>query len=263
VIVLSYASMEELHTLRKKIENRMQQAYLDENLDIPYLDDYKLLLLQTLFGQANLPDKQQTDYIVTIMLIQMALDTHDLVIRTTKTDETADEREDRQLTVLAGNYYSALYYKILAELEDIDMVALLATAIKEINEQKMALYYDTDSAAAFFRILGRMEGALFYAAASPFIKTKDLEPLVDYFIISRLSQESFMNEPTPLTIRLSIILEQDQSTLTVTEAINQELEEASARLARNLHTIPHVYAAAARKLLLQGKRQEELYLEEG
>jgi heptaprenyl diphosphate synthase len=263
VIVLSYASMEELHTLRKKIENRMQQAYLDENLDIPYLDDYKLLLLQTLFGQANLPDKQQTDYIVTIMLIQMALDTHDLVIRTTKADETADERVDRQLTVLAGNYYSALYYKILAELEDIDMVAQLATAIKEINEQKMALYYDTSSAAEFFRILGRMEGTLFYAAASPFIKTEDLEPLVDYFIISRLHQEEFMNEPTPLFLRLSKILEQDQSTLTVTEAINQELEEARARLTRNLHTMPQVFAAATRKLLLQGKRQEELFLEEG
>ena len=263
MIVLSYASMEELHTLRNKIEKRMQLAYLDENTEEPFLDENKLLALQTLFGQTNLPDKQQTDYAVTIMLIQMALDTHDKVIRITKADETDEERKNRQLTVLAGNYYSALYYQILAGLGEIDMVALLATSIKEINEQKMSLYYDTTTAGAFFTKLGRLEGSLFRTAASRYTDTARLESLDDYFLISKLKRETKGNKQTPLSLKLAAILENQESGMTVTEAIHEEMEAAKVRLLAKLDLLPPAYALLSRKLLLQGNRQKELYLEEG
>lgn len=263
MIVLSYASMEELHTLRNKIEKRMQQTYLDKNTEAPFLDENKLLILQTLFGQTNLPDKQQTDYVITIMLIQMALDTHDKVIVTTKSDETADERKNRQLTVLAGNYYSALYYQILAGLEEIDMVALLATSIKEINEQKMSLHYDTTATEAFFTKLGRLESSLFRTAASRYMDTAILEPLNDYFLISRLQQEAREKKQTSLLSKLAAILETEKSGLTVMEAIHQEIEAAKDRLLARLDILPPVFAKLSRKLLLQGNRQEELFLEEG
>lgn len=263
MIVLSYASMEELHTLRNKIEKRMQQDYLDKNTEAPFLDENKLLLLQTLFGQTNLPDKQQTDYTITIMLIQMALDTHDKVIVTTKSDETADERKNRQLTVLAGTYYSALYYQILAGLEDIDMVALLATSIKEINEQKMSLHYDATTSEAFFKKLGQLEGCLFRTAASRFIDTARLDSLDDYCLISRLQQEVREGKQTSLLVKLASIIEMEKSGLTVMQVIQQEIEAAKRRLLAGLVTLPPAFAKLSRKLLLQGNRQEELFLEEG
>lgn len=263
VIVLSYASMEELHTLRNKIEKRMQQSYLDENTEAPFLDENKLLILQTLFGQTNLPDKQQTDYVITIMLIQMALDTHEKVIVTTKSDETAEERKNRQLTVLAGNYYSALYYQILAGLEEIEMVALLSTSIKEINEQKMSLHYDTTATEAFFTKLGQLESSLFRTAASRYTDTATLEPLNDYFLISRLQQEAREKKQSSLLVKLAAILEMENSGQTVIEAIHQEIEAAKGRLLARLDILPPVFAKLSRKLLLQGNRQEELFLEEG
>ncbi|MFP7493784.1 heptaprenyl diphosphate synthase component 1 [Terribacillus saccharophilus] len=260
---MSYASMEKLHTLRNKIEQRMQQSYLDKNTEAPFLDENKLLALQTLFGQTNLPDKQQTDYMITIMLVQLALDTHDKVIKQTKADEMAEERENRQLTVLAGNYYSALYYQILAGLDDIDMVALLASGIKQINEQKMSLYYDTATLEAFFTKLGRLEGCLFRTAASRFTDPAILEVLDDYFLISRLHQEIQQDKQTSLLVRLAEILDRQNSKRTVLEAVYQEMDAAKDRLKAKLNGLPPAYAELSRSLLVQEIHQKELYLEEG
>lgn len=51
--------------------------------------------------------------------------------------------------------------------------------------------------------------------------------------------------------------------MTVPEAIHQEMEAAKARLLAKLDILPPAFAKLSRKLLLQGNRQKELYLEEG
>ncbi len=47
------------------------------------------------------------------------------------------------------------------------------------------------------------------------------------------------------------------------QVIQQEIEAAKRRLLAGLDTLPPAFAKLSRKLLLQGNRQEELFLEEG
>ena len=81
-------------------------------------------------------EKQFEEYVLTVMFIQIALDTHDLV-------KNADEdmpHKQRQLTVLAGDFYSGLYYKTLSDLNDIQLIKKMAEGIKIVNENKIRIY---------------------------------------------------------------------------------------------------------------------------
>src|SRR5699024_12275108 len=90
---------------------------------------------------AILSTEQKERYIITTMLVQLALDTHDKVSVDDILETRTKSQIPNQLTVLAGDYYSGLYYFLLSEIDDFELIHVLATALKEINEQQMNLYY--------------------------------------------------------------------------------------------------------------------------
>ncbi|GEK35178.1 heptaprenyl diphosphate synthase component 1 [Kurthia sibirica] len=73
-----------------------------------------------------------------VAMIQTALTTHDLVMEHNATTKA------QQLTVLAGDYYSGMYYATLASLPNIQLVQALSTAVADISERKTALYEPND-----------------------------------------------------------------------------------------------------------------------
>ncbi len=70
----------------------------------------------------------------TVSIVYAALHAHDLV----EDDVLADKKQ--QLTVLAGDFYSGIYYKMLAEGNNIAMIQRLATAIIKVSEKKASFY---------------------------------------------------------------------------------------------------------------------------
>ena len=70
----------------------------------------------------------------TVSIVYAALHAHDLV----EDDVLADKKQ--QLTVLAGDFYSGIYYKMLAENNNIAMIQRLATAIIKVSEKKASFY---------------------------------------------------------------------------------------------------------------------------
>lgn len=72
-------------------------------------------------------------------LVQLGLDTHDLI------DHNVDVIEDelmrsRQLKVLAGDYFSSVFYELLAEEGNVATIASMSGAICEVNRMKVSLY---------------------------------------------------------------------------------------------------------------------------
>lgn len=51
-----------------------------------------------------------------------------------------DARKNRQLHVLIGDYYSSLYYYLLAGADHVPLTRLFSHTLQEINEQKMNVY---------------------------------------------------------------------------------------------------------------------------
>lgn len=148
-----------LADIKEQILNKVQHPYLHKYIESPEIDEDKLLLLISILDKADLPENIMKNYALTTMLIQIALDTHELV---SNSELKEDEKKDRQLTVLAGVYYSGLYYKILADLDEVGMIRSLAEGIKEVNEHKISVYQKTSTGIeVLMDDVKRIESSLF------------------------------------------------------------------------------------------------------
>ncbi len=124
--------------VKEKVEERLLHPYMFQYINTPALDEDKLLLLVSILDQCKLTNKELENYSITTMLLQVALDTHEQVSNTSANNNEVLKK--RQLTVLAGVYYSGLYYKILAECHDVQAIRMLAQGIKLINDKKIIVY---------------------------------------------------------------------------------------------------------------------------
>ncbi|WP_175384347.1 heptaprenyl diphosphate synthase component 1 [Bacillus sp. FJAT-27225] len=122
--------------VKSLIEQKVFHPYLLQHINAPVIDEDKLLLLVSRMEGLSLSNREQKNYALTAMLVQIALDTHEHV--TNKI--VPSDLKERQLTVLAGDYYSGLYYKHLADTDDIQMIRALAKGIREVNENKTLFY---------------------------------------------------------------------------------------------------------------------------
>lgn len=125
--------------IKDQVAEKVTHPYLAQFIPEPYIDEDKLLLLVSILEQMDLSNSQLKNYAVTTMLIQIALDTHEHVSNTPIAEKEKTSQTTRQLTVLAGDYFSGLYYKILADSDEIPMINLLAQGIREVNEHKISV----------------------------------------------------------------------------------------------------------------------------
>ncbi|TLS35923.1 heptaprenyl diphosphate synthase component 1 [Pseudalkalibacillus caeni] len=126
--------------IKEQLQELVSHSYLMRFIDQPYIDDDKLALLYAMFSESGVEEHKRSDCIKAVMLVQIALDTHDQITSNGITNDT--ERKNRQLTVLAGDFFSSLYYRMLSERNDIGLVRILSEAIQDINELKMCSYTD-------------------------------------------------------------------------------------------------------------------------
>ena len=178
-----------MNDIKEELENILQLSYLKKSIPKPVIDNDKLLILYTLIKNTNHSNLKKKNYIITTMLVQIALDTHDLVTENNQ-GESESIKESRQLTVLAGDYYSGLYYYMLAKLDDISMIHTLASAIKEINELKMEIYYDSyESVTAFIEALKKLESKLITRVAEHFNRSSINDFAQTWLLTKRLIHE--------------------------------------------------------------------------
>ncbi|UFT97628.1 heptaprenyl diphosphate synthase component 1 [Radiobacillus kanasensis] len=180
----------QLRRIKSAIEKQISHPYLERYIPKPFIDNDKLMILTSLMNTTDLSESKKDHYIITTMLVQVALDTHDLVTNQSMEKESVQHKVERQLTVLAGDYYSGLYYFLLSKLDDVDMIHVLASAIKEINELKMSAYYNKpDSIQDWMRVVKQIESLLIQRVAEHIQGTEINALSGEWLLMRRLTKE--------------------------------------------------------------------------
>ncbi|ESU30353.1 hypothetical protein G3A_22445 [Bacillus sp. 17376] len=174
---------------RELLLEKLSHPYLLEYVESPFIDDDRLLLLTSLLEQQEVDQERAKNYTVTAMLLQIALDTHEHV-RNSQAGEDDETHKRRQLTVLAGIYFSGLYYKLLADMDDIEMIKRLASGVKEVNEHKISLYQkETEAIDKLMESVKLIESSLLGKVADHFDAAEWFEFASNWLFVKRMLSE--------------------------------------------------------------------------
>ncbi|WP_257347706.1 heptaprenyl diphosphate synthase component 1 [Pseudalkalibacillus decolorationis] len=260
-------------TLMNKINKRLQHPYLMLFIEDPVIDEDKLLLIHIMLNEKDLSEEEREQYAVSTMLVQIALDTHEKV---TLHDVIEDaDVKNRQLTVLAGDYYSSWYYHLLSEIKDLSMIRTLAQAIQEINENKMQFYKNKQqSIEKSMENLHRIESTILLKTADH-LHLPLWKGIADEFLfMKRLLNErtSIMNNDfTPMAKKISHQLTRSKSNWNgikqqILEIVDGYLFHSKNRLEKLWSEEPVMYGLLDQKMKQyidrSGLRMER-YVEEG
>lgn len=144
---------QQMEQVRTRIQHAIAHSYVDRYIQPRTIDEDRISFALSMLRSARVETSIALDYVFAMMLIQLALDTHDEV-------DKQQMMQKKQLTVLAGDLYSGLYYEFLAKRHDMSLIRRFAEAIKEINIQKIRLQQLSPDDIERFHCIGVIESAL-------------------------------------------------------------------------------------------------------
>lgn len=112
---------------------------IDKHTELPPLAEPRARVLHAFLSEQKSVREQSELYTLVVTLVQLGMDTHDLIDTETTKRSEADMRS-RQLKVLAGDFFSARFYQLLANAGQIEMITKISNAVCEVNRLKVNLY---------------------------------------------------------------------------------------------------------------------------
>lgn len=230
--------------IKKQVEQKVFHPYLLKYIDTPIIDDDKLLILISIMDRLELSYNEIKNYSIATMLIQIALDTHEQI-----SNAPVDEKK-RQLTVLAGDYYSGLYYKLLADSESIVMIKKLSQGTKEINEHKISIYQkETNNIDRLMNSMKKIESSLLTRFSEFFQVDLWSEWIANLLLLKRL-----LREKKQFSVTGSSFLFESMKEIVYPNK-NVSLKNLSGTQHRELLGICDQYIESSKQILLKGMNQ--------
>ncbi|WP_096188623.1 heptaprenyl diphosphate synthase component 1 [Evansella halocellulosilytica] len=179
---------EELNQIIENFHTCVEHPFLEKFIGKPAVDEDQAFLLYEMLKEKDFDDIYIEKCIITTALVQAALDTHDQISVKHIVNNTL--QKERELTVLAGDYYSSLYYLLLAKVNDVSLIRVLAKSIQEVNESKMNIYKNNDGyVKACLQDLHKIDSSLLQNIAN-MLQLPDWHMAVThFFFLKRLIKE--------------------------------------------------------------------------
>ncbi|MCK2016545.1 MULTISPECIES: heptaprenyl diphosphate synthase component 1 [Peribacillus] len=271
---------DDIRQLKRLIETKAQHPYLLKYIQKPSLDEDKLMLLWGLFNDLDVTSEKRNQYIISTMLVQIALDTHEIVSNSGEGIESPEVLKNRQLQVLAGDYYSGLYYQGLASIGNVDMIRILSSAIKKINDNKIILYQQgsIQDVPTLLMTIKAIEASLIQKLADYYNEPAWIEISEDLLLLKRLHAEkrSYMKSGESIVFNVlrempfddSIggdvpISEKEEQVRTQLDKCLREARQSVERSMRKLAKLDDELLERVKAILEQTESMANSYVKEG
>lgn len=163
----------EMDRVIAEIAGCARDPFVERHIGRPKTSAFFVKVLYLLLKSFSLPSKRIRIHCVATALLKMGLDLHE---RVSIGPERAEHgMRSRQLYVLAGDYFSSLFYRFLAENGEVRTISRLSEAVCELNEAKMELYVLGNrqvSPPTYLGLIRRIQGGLLAALSDLFHRGK-------------------------------------------------------------------------------------------
>jgi heptaprenyl diphosphate synthase len=213
-----------------------KHLYLQKYIPEPVIDDDKVRFLYAMLSK-RLSNSEAKMFTISALLLQAALDVHDEVSLQPITSDSL--RKNRQLTVLAGDYYVGLYYYLLAEKKHVPMIRVFSKSIQEINEHKMNLYDSDEFTYEEIQLnISQIESVLMQNMADYFEQADWKEVMKDFFYLKKLlSEKANWIKGTASPIIDSILRDSKRGEDTL-QCVERKVEDVKDRLMMSCRSLP-------------------------
>jgi hypothetical protein len=180
---------QEVDRLYEQLQDELNHPYIRRVLPHPAVDKDKLLIYYLLF-RTRTGDREAGVCAKSVMIAEVGLTTHEWMTNAALTDKLDIRR--RQLTVLSGDFYSAMYYYSLARCGKIEITRWVAQAIQQFNIEKCRLYYDGGREPNWdqaVHALSASESALMVHIAARLEQDHWIPVIHYYFLVKKIVQE--------------------------------------------------------------------------
>jgi len=118
----------------------MQHDMISMHTELPEFPSGRIRLLHAVLSHQPAAASNRELLSVVTSLVQVGLDTHDLVENGAVEKQGLPSMRAQQLKVLAGDYFSSRFYYLLSQSGQIEAVRRLSEAICDLNQLKMKIY---------------------------------------------------------------------------------------------------------------------------
>lgn len=152
----------------RQVQQRTYHAFLRASRVSPMTSRFHFDVSQIILRSAGVCASEARIVLEAILLLQQALDIHD--------DVDVSAVRSRQLRVLAGDYSSSQYYRVLSQLNNNRLLSAISDAVVAINEAKMtwASVSPTIAREQYMELQQVIHGQLLFALVSEYLAHTEL-----------------------------------------------------------------------------------------
>ncbi|MGY4690116.1 heptaprenyl diphosphate synthase component 1 [Salibacterium sp. K-3] len=244
----------EVQQIEQEFRQLTSHSYLKEYIEEAGVEYDLILFMMELLSDSSLSAEAAREQILSALLVQAAFVTHEKV--RSGGGEALEDKKPRQLTVLAGDFFSSLYHSMLDKDVHSSIIPVFSDAIQKINEEKMSLHFrENKNEEELLARLFLVEGC-FLKNVSSFYGKPEIGTLAEsFFLLKRLAHERQPRSTYYLSAAAGAVYsfleggDTEQVSPWPTENIDQWMTNKMIMLQKELHQKLHTTSSVQNRLL--------------